>query len=151
MASLNKRTTAPPPHQNQQSTSQIQLVHAKKEDPLALAACRVPPARWFCQRVLPMLQRKRNKRWDCSGRTNNQAITEELGLMTRKDSPQSPWCSGSKQSSCPLTAACSRRGGKKQQQQKKSNQQSRSVFVLKFEITFCSKCTKKEFEWDCCY
>ena len=152
MASLNKRTTAPPPHQNQQSTSQIQLNSAKKEDPLALATRRVPPARRVNKGVLTTPQRKAQQRWDCSGNTNNQAICHGRAWAHNQERfPQSPWCSGSKQSSRPLTAACGRRGWKKQQQQQeKSNQQSTSVFVLKLEITFCSKCTKKEFEWNCC-
>ena len=91
MASLKKRTTAPPPHQNQQSTSQIQLVYAKKEDPLALATHRVPPACRIHERVFTMPQRKCNKGETVWGKqTTKQSVTEELGLITRKDSPQSP-------------------------------------------------------------
>ena len=75
--------------------------------------------------------------------TTKQSVTEELGLMTRKDSPQSPWCSGSKQSSCPLTAACSGRGWKEATTTKKSNQQSTSVFVLKWKLPLVQRVQRK--------
>ena len=75
-------------------------------------------------------QRTRNKRWDCSGNNQQtkQSVTEELGLMTRKDPSQLTCCTSKKQPSRPLTAIHSRRGLKQQQQKRESKQQSNSFF-----------------------
>ena len=138
MASLNKSTTAPPSHSN--STTNLTNSARPRQERVFLH-CQLVVQVFnvsILSRVLAMLQRKHNKRWDCSGKQNNQAICHRKSLGSWPGKIPHNHLVVAATSNPPIPSLQPVAGGdqKKQQQQRKASNSQQVFLSSKIELPF---------------